>query len=143
MAKKLEKQEIVMEDRDGRQDERILLTQEEEASLTLLEPLFARHRDLIFENLPRYIRSEPDGASLLSGELASARLTRVQQEHSCSLPKGGRGICRWRGRRGGRLSRSLRPWRRRAPLDHRPLSDLHSAAVFDAFGASGLFGLFG
>jgi len=37
VAKKLEKQEIVMEDRDGRQDERILLTQEEESSLTLLD----------------------------------------------------------------------------------------------------------
>lgn len=70
------------------QDDRMLLTQEEEASLTLLEPLFVRHRDLIFEILPRNIRSEPDGASLLSDELASARLTRVQQTHPLSLPNG-------------------------------------------------------
>ena len=75
-----------MEERDGLQVDRMLLTREEEASLILLEPLFARHRDLIFEILPRYIRSEPDGASLLSDELTSARLTRVQQEYPPSLP---------------------------------------------------------
>ena len=77
-----------MEVRDGRQDDRMLLTQEEETSLTLLEPLFARHQDLIFEILPRYIRSEPNGASLLSDDLASARLTRLQQEHALSFPNG-------------------------------------------------------
>jgi signal transduction histidine kinase len=70
-----------MEERDGRQENGTLLTQEEEASLTLLGPLFARNRDLIFEILPRDLRSEPDGASLLRDDLASARLTRMQQEH--------------------------------------------------------------
>jgi signal transduction histidine kinase len=82
------KQEVVMEERDGRQDDRMLLTQEEEDSLTLLEPLFARHRDLIFEILPCYSRRNQDGASVLTDDLASARLTRVQQEHPLSLPNG-------------------------------------------------------
>ena len=36
-----------MEERDGRQVDRMLLTREEEASLRLLEPLFTRHLDLI------------------------------------------------------------------------------------------------
>ncbi len=77
-----------MEERDGRQENGTLLTQEEEASLTLLEPLFARHRDLIFEILPSHIRSDQDGATLRSDDLASARLKRVQQEHPLSLPNG-------------------------------------------------------
>ena len=35
-----------MEERDGRQVDRMLLTREEEASLRLLKPLFTRHLDL-------------------------------------------------------------------------------------------------
>jgi signal transduction histidine kinase len=74
-----------MEERDGRQDDRMLLTQEEEASLRLLEPLFARHRDRIFEILPRDAKSDSDGASLLSDDLAVAQLKRSQQEYLFSL----------------------------------------------------------
>lgn len=60
-----------MEERDGRQENGILLTQEEEASLTLLEPLFACHQELFFDLLPRV-----------------SRLTRLQREHQLPLPKG-------------------------------------------------------
>jgi len=66
-----------MEERDGRQENGRLLTQEEEASLRLLEPLFARH-----------LGSDPDPASLLSDDLAVARLKCSQQEYLLSLVSG-------------------------------------------------------
>ena len=49
-----------MEERDDRQEDRMLLTREEEASLPLLEPLFARHLDLILETLTLHLGSDPD-----------------------------------------------------------------------------------
>ncbi|MBI3806118.1 MAG: hypothetical protein HY281_01160 [Nitrospirae bacterium] len=125
-----------MEERDGRQDDRMLLTQEEEASLTLLEPLFARHRDLIFEILPRYIRSEPDGASLLSDDLASARLTRVQQEHSLALSNGAKeGSV---GREGGEAADSRDPFGLGVGGHLRTIAHFLTSIqplAFDAFGA--------
>lgn len=77
-----------MEGRDSRQENCSLLTREEEESLVLLEPLFARHRDLIFEILPRYSGSEQDEASRRADDLASVRLTPVQQEQLLFLPNG-------------------------------------------------------
>lgn len=77
-----------MEERDGRQENGTLLTQEEEASLPLLEPLFARHLDRILENLSLHLGSDPDVASLLSDDLAVARLKRSQQEYLLSLLNG-------------------------------------------------------
>ena len=77
-----------MEELDERHDDRILLTQEEKASLTLLEPLFARHRDFVLDILSRDIRSDPDGASLLSDDLASARLKQLLQEYPLFLLNG-------------------------------------------------------
>jgi signal transduction histidine kinase len=83
-----EEQEIVMEERDGRQENGALLTQEEEATLPLLEPLFARHLDLILETLSLHLGSDPDVASVLSDDLAVARLKRSQQEYLFSLLNG-------------------------------------------------------
>jgi signal transduction histidine kinase len=83
-----EEWEIVMEERDGRQENGTLLTQEEEASLPLLEPLFARHLDRILETLSLHLGSDPDVASLLSDDLAVARLKRSQQEYLLSLLNG-------------------------------------------------------
>jgi signal transduction histidine kinase len=77
-----------MEERDGRQEDRMLLTQEEEASLPLLEPLFARHLDLILETLALHLGSDPEVASLLSDDLAVARLKRSQQEYLLSVLNG-------------------------------------------------------
>ena len=77
-----------MEERDGRQVDRMLLTREEEASLRLLEPLFTRHLDLILESLSLHLGSDPDVASLLSDDLAVARLKRSQQEYLFSLLNG-------------------------------------------------------
>ena len=77
-----------MEERNGRQENRVLLTREEEASLRLLEPLFARHLDLILETLALHLGSDPDLASLLSDDLAVARLKRSQQEYLLSLLNG-------------------------------------------------------
>lgn len=74
-----------MDARDGRQADRMLLTQEEEAALPLLEPVFARHLDLILETLALHLGSDPDVASLLSDDLAVARLMRAQQEYLLSL----------------------------------------------------------
>src|SRR2546422_8103261 len=74
-----------MEERNGWQVDRMLLTREEEASLPLLEPLFARHLDLILETLALHLGSDPDLASLLSYDLAVARLKRSQQEYLLSL----------------------------------------------------------
>ena len=77
-----------MEERDGRQVDRMLLTREEEASLRLLEPLFTRHLDLILESLSLHLGSDPDLAPLLSDDLAVARLKRSQQEYLLSLLNG-------------------------------------------------------
>lgn len=77
-----------MEERDGRQVDRMLLTREEEASLPLLEPLFTRHLDLILETLSLHLGSDPDLAPLLSDDLAVARLKRSQQEYLLSLLNG-------------------------------------------------------
>lgn len=77
-----------MEERDDRQEDRMLLTREEEASLPLLEPLFARHLDLILETLTLHLGSDPDVASLLSDDLSVARLKRAQQEYLFSLLNG-------------------------------------------------------
>jgi hypothetical protein len=129
-------QEVVMEERVGRQENGSLLTQEEEASLTLLEPLFARHRDLIFEIFPCDIRSESDGASLLSGELAAARLARVQQEHPPSLPNGeNEGSV---GREGGETAESHDPFGLGPGGQLRTIAHFLTSIqplVFDAFGA--------
>ena len=74
---------------------------EEEASLRLLEPLFARHLDRILETLALHLGSDPDLASLLSDDLAVARLKRSQQEYLLSLLNGKNGgIYRQRGRAG-------------------------------------------
>lgn len=66
----------------------MLLMQEEEASLPLPEPLFARHLDLILETLALHLGSDPDVASLLSDDLAVARLKRSQQEYLLSVLNG-------------------------------------------------------
>ena len=77
-----------MVERDGREEDRMLLTPEEEASLSLLEPLFARHLDRILETLTLHLGSDQDGASLLSDDLAVARLKRSQQEYLFSMLNG-------------------------------------------------------
>lgn len=79
-----------MEERDGREEDRMLLTREEEASLPLLEPLFARHLDLILETLALHLGSDPDVASLLPDDLTVARLKRSQQGYLLSLLNGER-----------------------------------------------------
>ena len=66
----------------------MLLTREEEASLPLLEPLFARHLDLILETLALHLGSDPGVASLLSDDLEVARLKRAQQAYLLSLLNG-------------------------------------------------------
>lgn len=81
------------EGRDGRQEHGTLLTQEEEASLRLLEPLFARHHDRILETLALHLGSDPDDTSLLADDLAVARLKRSQQEYLLSLPNGNDSEC--------------------------------------------------
>jgi signal transduction histidine kinase len=77
-----------MEERNGRQVERMLLTREEEASIPLLEPLFTRHLDLILETLSLHLGSDPDLAPSLTDDLAVARLKRSQQEYLLSLLNG-------------------------------------------------------
>lgn len=77
-----------MDARDGRQEDRMLLTREEEASLPLLEPLFTRHLDLILETMTLHLGSDPEVASLLSDDLAVARLKRAQQDYLRSLLNG-------------------------------------------------------
>ena len=78
----------MIEERDGRQENGMLLTVEEEASLRLLEPLFARHLDRILEAQALHLKSDPDLASLLSDDLAVARWKRSQQEYLLSLLNG-------------------------------------------------------
>jgi signal transduction histidine kinase len=77
-----------MEEREGRQENGTVLTQEEEASLPLLEPLFARHLDRILETLSLHLGSDPHVASLPLDDLAVARLKRSQQEYLLSLLNG-------------------------------------------------------
>lgn len=77
-----------MEERDGRQEDRMLLTREEEASLPLLEPLFSRHLDLILETLTLHLGSDPEVASLLSDDLAVAQLKRSQRAYLLSMLNG-------------------------------------------------------
>jgi signal transduction histidine kinase len=77
-----------MEERDGRQVDRMFLTREEESSLPLLEPLFTRHLGIILESLSLHLGSDPDLAPLLSDDLAVARLKRSQQEYLFSLLDG-------------------------------------------------------
>ena len=77
-----------MEARDDRQEDRMLLTQEEEAALPLLEPLFARHLDIILETLAFHLGNDPDAASLLSDDLEVARLKRSQRAYLLSLLNG-------------------------------------------------------
>ena len=79
-----------MEERDGREEDRMLLTREEEASLPLLEPLFARHLGPILETLALHLGSDPDVASLLPDDLTVARLKRSQQGYLLSLLNGER-----------------------------------------------------
>jgi signal transduction histidine kinase len=73
---------------DSRRDGRALLTWEETVSLPLLEPLFARNRALILETLSLHLGSDPEEASVLSGDLTVARLKQAQQEYLFSLTNG-------------------------------------------------------
>lgn len=77
-----------MVEHDDRHENGTLLTQEEETSLRLLEPLFTRHRDRILETLAPHLGDDHDRASLLSDDLAVAHLKRSQQEYLFSLPNG-------------------------------------------------------
>ena len=77
-----------MEEYVGRHENGTLLTQDEETSLRLLEPLFTLHRDRILETLAPHLGNGHDRASLLSDDLAVARLKRSQQEYLFSLPNG-------------------------------------------------------
>jgi len=74
-----------MEEQNGRQENGTLLTREEEASLHLLEPLFARHLDLILDTLARHLRSDPTLASLLSDDVEVVRLKRSLRDYLLSL----------------------------------------------------------
>jgi signal transduction histidine kinase len=81
----------MMEEHNGRHENGTLLTQEEETSLRLLEPLFTRHRDRILETLAPHLGNDHDRASLLSDDLEVARLKQSQQEYLFSLPNGNNG----------------------------------------------------
>lgn len=80
-----------MEARDGRPDVRMLLTQEEEASLPLLEPLFVSHLDLILETVASHIASDHEVAFVRSDDLAVARLKGALQAYLFSLLNGNNG----------------------------------------------------
>jgi signal transduction histidine kinase len=82
------KREAVMEKPDGQKIDRTLLTREEASSLSLLEPLLDRHLAPILEALTLHLGSDPDGASLLSDDLAVARLKRSQREYLLSMMNG-------------------------------------------------------
>jgi signal transduction histidine kinase len=82
------KKEAVMEKPDGQEWDRTLLTREEASSLSLLEPLLDRHLAPILEALTLHLGSGPEGASLLSDELAVARLKRSQREYLLSMLSG-------------------------------------------------------
>ena len=77
-----------MEKPDGQESDRTLLTREEAASLSLLEPLLDRHLAPILETLTLHLGSDPDGASLLADDLAVARLKRSQRDYLLSMLNG-------------------------------------------------------
>ena len=70
-----------------RQEANMLLTHEEGISLSLLEPLMARHLDCILETFALQLGSDPSVASLLEDDLALERLKRSQQRYVWSLLK--------------------------------------------------------
>ena len=73
---------------DGRgREDQMLLTREEETSLSLLEPLVAHHLDVILETFSLQLVSDPSVASLLEDDLAVDRLKRSQQRYVLSLLK--------------------------------------------------------
>lgn len=76
-----------MDKRDELEDG-MLLTQEEEASLHLLEPFFARYFDPILETLSSHLGSDSNLTLSLSDGLAVARLKRSQQAYLLSLLSG-------------------------------------------------------
>lgn len=77
---------IVMNGQDNRQKDRLLLTQEEEASLPLLKPLFAGHHDLLLGTFARDGTADREGASSLSDDHEVARFKRIQHAYLFSLP---------------------------------------------------------
>lgn len=77
-----------MEKPDGQESDRTLLTREEAASLSLLEPLLDRHLAPILETLTLHLGSDPDGASLLADDLAVARLKRSQRDYLLAMLNG-------------------------------------------------------
>jgi len=76
----------MMEERDGRLKDRLLLTQEEDAALPLLKPLFAGHRDLLLGTFACDGSAARDGASSLSDDDEVARFKRIQYACLFSLP---------------------------------------------------------
>lgn len=76
---------------DGRSALRGLLTQEEEASLPLLEPLFVYHLDHILETLAPHLANDREVAFVRSDGLAVARLKQAQQAYLFSLLNGNNG----------------------------------------------------
>jgi len=77
---------IVMNGQDNRQKDRLLLTQEEEASLPLLKPLFAGHHDLLLGTFARDGSADENGVSSLSDDHEVARFKRIQHAYLFSLP---------------------------------------------------------
>lgn len=77
-----------MNERDGLHDDRVMSTLEEEALLPLLKPIFARYIDLVPEPTALHFGETPEVVSLLSDDLAVARLKRLQQEHLASMLNG-------------------------------------------------------
>jgi len=82
----------MIEERDGRLKNRLQLTQEEEAALPLLKPLFAGHHDLLLGTFARDGSADENGVSSLSDDHAVARFKRIQHTYLFSLPgsEGGR-----------------------------------------------------
>lgn len=74
-----------MDARDGWPDVKMFLTQEEEASLPLLEPLVVYHLDKILKALAGHLASDHEVASVQSDDLAVARLKQAQQAYLFSL----------------------------------------------------------
>ena len=77
-----------MEEREGRQEDGMLLTPEEKASLPLLEPYVARYFDPILETLSSHHGHDSNLTSSLSDGLAVAWLKRSQQAYLLSLLNG-------------------------------------------------------
>ena len=97
-----------MEERDGGPENGVLLTREEEDSLLLLEPLFARHLDRILDTLGLHLDSDPDRTSLLSDDRTVDQLKQAQQEYLLSLPNGNNGEIA--GRNGAKTSQYPDPF---------------------------------